>query len=60
MLLFLKSNGGTLFIGAILLIGIAWIIIKILKEKREGRSPCGCKDCGMCMKCYFADQDREK
>ncbi len=54
MLLFLESNLGTILVGAILLTCVIGVIAKMVKDKREGDSSCGCSDCGKCGGCHSA------
>lgn len=39
---FLRENLGTIVVGVILLAIVALIIIKMLKDKKRGKSSCGC------------------
>ncbi len=53
---FLSANGGTILVGAVLLLIIVAIVLKMRKDKKEGKScSCGggCEGCpskGMCHK----------
>lgn len=52
---FLASNMGTILIGAAVAAVVALIIVKMVKDKKKGRSSCGCgcSNCpsaGMCHK----------
>lgn len=40
-------NLGTIIIGLAVLAMIAGAIVKLLKDKKKGKSPCGC-DCACC------------
>ncbi len=44
---FFSRYGGSLLIGAALLVVIVFIIIKLYKNKRKGKTSCGC-GCGSC------------
>ena len=51
MLEFLTANGGTLLIGALIAVAVVLILLKLRRDKRKGRSSCGCENCpsaGMC------------
>ena len=47
MLEFITNYGGTIAVGAAVLAIIARIIVKFVKDRRAGRSSCGC-DCASC------------
>lgn len=47
MLEFITNYGGTIAVGAAVLAVIALIVVKFVKDKRAGRSSCGC-DCSSC------------
>jgi hypothetical protein len=47
MLSFLIENIGTILIGAILAFIVILIILKMRKDKKAGKSSCGC-NCGCC------------
>ena len=47
MLEFITNYGGSIAVGAVVLAIIALVIVKFVKDKRAGRSSCGC-DCGSC------------
>ena len=47
MLEFITNYGGSIAVGAAVLAVITLIIVKFVKDKRTGRSSCGC-DCGSC------------
>ncbi len=42
MLAFLQNNIGTVLVGIILAAVIAVIVIKMLKDRKKGKSSCGC------------------
>ena len=52
----IASNIGTIIISAVLLGIVAAIVIKIVKDKRRGRSSCGCgcANCPMSGQCHKA------
>lgn len=54
MLLWFKSNLATILIGVALLLIIALIVVKLVKDKRKGRSFCGggCANCSMNGRCH--------
>ncbi|MGN0518922.1 MAG: FeoB-associated Cys-rich membrane protein [Acutalibacteraceae bacterium] len=47
MLLWLKANLATIIISVILVITVALVIRKMIKDKRQGKSSCGC-GCANC------------
>lgn len=47
MLTWIKANFATVIISAVLLVIVAAIIVSIVKDKRRGKSSCGCK-CASC------------
>ncbi len=47
MLTWIKANLATVIISAVLLVIVAAIIVSIVKDKRRGKSSCGCK-CAFC------------
>lgn len=47
MLTWIKANFATVIISAALLVIVAAIIVSIVKDKRRGKSSCGCK-CASC------------
>ena len=50
MLDFITNYGGSIAVGAAVLAVIALIIVKFVKDKRAGRSSCGC-GCTGCASC---------
>lgn len=54
MLLWIRANLATIVICAVLLVVVAAIVIKLVKDKRKGRSSCGCgcEDCAMHGSCH--------
>ncbi len=60
MLEWLQNNWSTLFVGAIMLVIVGLIVMKMIKDKRSGRSigcGCGCKDCALSDKCHSKKSD---
>ena len=55
MLDFITNYGGSIAVGAAVLAVIALIVVKFVKDKRAGRSSCGC-DCGSCG-CHCANKN---
>ena len=47
MLTWIKANLATVIITAVLLVIVAAIIVSTVKDKKRGKSPCGCK-CASC------------
>ena len=49
MLIWLHQNVGNIVVGGIILAVVIWIIVSMIRKKRQGKSSCGCgcKDCGM-------------
>lgn len=47
MINWLRINAGTILICLVLATAVALIVRKLIREKREGKSSCGC-DCGNC------------
>ena len=47
MLNFLSSYGGTIIVALIIIGIVSAIIIKMIKDKKSGKSSCGC-NCGCC------------
>lgn len=53
MLDFLAENWGSILIGAILAAVIVLIVVKLVRNKKKGKTSCGCEQCpssGMCHK----------
>ena len=47
MLQWIGENAGTI-VGSLLLIAlVAWIVIRMRKDRKQGKSSCGC-NCGCC------------
>ena len=47
MLDFLSNNWGTILIGGIIAVAVVLVIIKMYRDKKKGRSSCGC-NCSNC------------
>lgn len=59
MLSFLAENWGTILVCAILIVCVALIIKKLVKDKKKGVSPCGCGgDCSKCHACHNAENTK--
>ena len=54
MLAWISANIGTIIICAVLLIIVAAIIIGLVKDKKKGKSSCGCNcaHCAMAGSCH--------
>ena len=50
MLEWVKYNIGTIIVGAALVLLIAFIIVRMVKNKKQGKSACGCGCSGCAMK----------
>lgn len=55
MISFLVDNWGSIFVGLILIALVAGVVIKLRRDKKRGKSSCGCgcENCpshGMCHK----------
>lgn len=50
MLDFLLANWGTLLVGALVLAAVLGVIIKMVRDKKQGKSSCSC-GCGGCSGC---------
>ena len=51
MLSWLISNLATILISLFLLLIVCAIVFKLVRDKRKGRSSCGCGGCAMCSQC---------
>ena len=47
MMEFLSEYGGTILVSVIVLAVVTAVVIKLLKDKKAGKSSCGC-GCGNC------------
>jgi hypothetical protein len=56
LLLWLQANMGTIIVGLILLVIVGLIVRSILKDKRKGKSSCGCG----CANCTMHCQSHQK
>lgn len=54
MLLWIQSNLGTIIISMILLVLVGLAVRSLVREKKSGRSSCGCgcANCAMAGKCH--------
>jgi flagellar biogenesis protein FliO len=54
MLLWLETNLGTILVALVLIAIVALIVRKLIRDKRSGRSSCGCgcANCAMHGKCH--------
>ena len=54
MLAWITENIGTILISAVLLFIVVLIIVKLVKDKKKGRSSCGCNcaHCAMSGSCH--------
>ena len=54
MLVWLTANLATIMIGAVLLAVISLIIASLIRDKKKGKSSCGCgcRDCPMDGACH--------
>ncbi len=54
MLDFIAQNWGTLFVGGVVLAALVLATVKIVKDKRSGKSSCGCScsGCPMSESCH--------
>jgi len=54
MLVWLTANLATIMIGAVLLTVVSLIIISLIRNKKKGKSSCGCgcRDCPMDGTCH--------
>ena len=54
MLMWFQANYGTILLCAILLFVVVWIVRKLVKDKKAGRSSCGssCAHCAMRGQCH--------
>lgn len=58
MLTWIMANLGTIVITAVLAVTVAWILYKIIKDKKQGKTSCGgnCAHCKMCTSCRNAEE----
>ncbi len=55
---FLKENIGTIIVGLVVLAVVAAIIVKIIKDKRHGKSSCGC-GCEHCQNAQYCHSGKK-
>ncbi|MBQ7411471.1 MAG: FeoB-associated Cys-rich membrane protein [Clostridia bacterium] len=62
MLEFIKNNIATIAISILLLAIVAGIIVRLVKNKKQGKSSCGCgcSNCAMSGICHKPDTDEAK
>ncbi len=50
----IRNNPATIIISVILFTALAAIAVKLIKDKKQGKSSCGagCKNCALCGKCH--------
>ncbi len=51
MLAWLEANVSTILVGAVLLAVVVLAVRKLIRDRREGNSPCGCGGCDGCAAC---------
>jgi len=56
----LAENVGTIAVGALLIVIFGAIVMKLIKNKKEGKSSCGCgcSDCAMRGQCHPAKKEK--
>lgn len=47
MLQWIQTNLGTMLICAVVIVIVAWIVRSLVRQKRQGKSACGC-NCAHC------------
>ena len=52
MLAWLADNLGTIIVSVILIAVVSVIIVKMIKDKKQGKGSCGCEHCAMHGKCH--------
>ena len=54
MLAWLSENLGTIIVSLILIAVVSTVIVKMVKDKKHGKSSCGCgcENCAMHGKCH--------
>ena len=62
MLAWITENIGTILISAVLLLVVVLIIRKLVKDKKKGKSSCGCNcaHCAMSGSCHGAAEKKGK
>ena len=56
MLSWIMGNLATILISAVLVLAVCLIIVKMVKDRKQGRSSCGC-DCGSCGACCHGKKE---
>lgn len=59
MIGFLKANGVTIIVLLVLVLIVALIIRKLVKDKKSGKSACGC-DCSTCGGACHCCENKDK
>jgi hypothetical protein len=59
---FLSENLGTIIVAASVLALVAFLTLKLVKDKKAGKSgcSCGCSSCPMSGKCPSSSEDMKK
>ena len=52
MLAWLTANLGNIVVSLILICIVTAIIVKMIKDKKQGKGSCGCEHCPMHGKCH--------
>ncbi|MBQ9910950.1 MAG: FeoB-associated Cys-rich membrane protein [Lachnospiraceae bacterium] len=54
----LVNNLGTLIVAAVLVILVALVVVKMIRDKKKGKTSCGCgcEHCAMASKCHQANK----
>ena len=54
MIAWIISNAGNIVVGLVLTAVVAFIIFKMISDRRKGKSSCGCgcADCAMSSQCH--------
>ena len=62
MLNWIGANGSTLLVAGILAAVVAAIVIHLVRNKKKGKSSCGCNcaHCAMAGSCHSANQQKGK
>ncbi|MDR1399508.1 MAG: FeoB-associated Cys-rich membrane protein [Treponema sp.] len=45
---FLTTNGSTIIVGAIVFGALIFVLVRTIRNYRQGRSACGCSGCNKC------------
>ena len=56
MILWIENNLGTIVVASVVAVAFAVVIVKMIKDKKAGKSSCGgsCEMCGMAGACHGA------